>query len=415
MKIGEFAKKYGINASAVRYYIDKTLITPKKENGQYIFDKTCVEQMDRIIKYKKYRFSLEDIDLLSHYEGATDLKDKGVIGRILAIFRKKEKQIEKEIEQLKVIHEDLRGEIADYESKAEVEESKRTVYLPIEALDILFCPACNRRLKLKSADIEGRGILKGTLGCSCGYHAVISNGMIVCDGSAEESPFKAFDNVNSVEAVEKDFSPEFRNLIEKAQLWMYQKIMGKGQKFKYALIGPFYHNFILKYLKLLFEDTIYIITDISTEKLKKTQDYIGEADRKLLYIAGDLDKIPIKKESIDLYIDDFSENNYTITYNRNVLDTVGPLMKPKGMLIGQFADYSAAPLSLEKFRKDQEGFDPEMIKPKKMHAAFAEADIKLVEEHNFGFAAGEHQHFATHTAGEKVSVISYSAVKEQIS
>lgn len=415
MRIGEFAKRYGINASAVRYYIDKTLITPKKENGQYIFDKTCMEQMDRIMKYKKYEFSLEDIDLLSHYEGATDLSDKSVITRILDIFRKKKKQIEKRIKKLTEIQEELHGEIAGYEMKAEEEDVKKSVYLPIEGLDILFCPVCGMQLKLKSADIEGRGISKGTLGCSCGYHADISNGMILCEGNTEESPLKAFDNVNSVEAIEKDFSPEFRSLIEKAQLWIYQKIMASDQKFKYVLIGPFYHNFILKYMKILFEDTIYIITDVSTKKLQKTQSYFGDTDRKILYIAGEIDKIPIKKESIDIYIDDFSENNYTFTYNKNVLESVGPLMKPKGLLAGQFADFSAAPLSFESFMKEQRSSDSEQLKPKKTYMAFVESGIKLTEEHNFGSAAGERQHFARHVAGEKVSVISYCAIKEHIS
>ena len=59
MKIGAFAKKYGINPSAVRFYIDKALLTPKRENGQYVFDETNSEQMKKILKYKSYRFTLE--------------------------------------------------------------------------------------------------------------------------------------------------------------------------------------------------------------------------------------------------------------------------------------------------------------------------------------------------------------------
>ena len=412
MKIGEFARKYDVNASTVRYYIEKSLITPKKENGQYVFDKICMEQMERILQYKKYRFSLEDIDLLSYYEGASGFRDKGVIGRMIEIFRRKEKHIQKEIDELKEIQKNLKNEVAEYEAEAEAAEKEVQRFLPIEVLDIMFCPVCQRRLKLKSADIEGRGISKGTLGCSCGYHAAIANGMILCEGRSAESPLKIFDNVNSVEEVTEDFSPILRTLIEKAQLWVYQKVTTKGKKFKYALAGPLFHNFLPKYIKALPEDTLYIVTDVSTDKLEKTQRYLDGADRKLLYIAGEIENIPIKKDSIELYIDDFSSNNYSLVYNRSLFQSIGPLMKSKSPVIGQFINYSMAPASLENFKNRQTGFDPEEMKLKKVVGAMNDAGVKIREEVNCGNVTGNGPHFPGNVSGERVSVIAYSAAKE---
>lgn len=64
MKIGDFAAKYGLNITAVRYYVDKALLTPERKNNQYIFNKTCMEDMEKILKYKSFNFSLEEIELL---------------------------------------------------------------------------------------------------------------------------------------------------------------------------------------------------------------------------------------------------------------------------------------------------------------------------------------------------------------
>ncbi len=393
MKIGEFARKYGINASAVRYYIDKSLITPRKENGQFVFDKTCMEQMERILEYKKYRFSLEDIDLLSYYEGAAGFRDKGVLGRIIEIFKRKEEDVQKEIDDLTEIQEGLNDKISRYEEMAEMSEEEVQRFLPIEVLDILFCPVCQRRLKLKSADIEGRGISKGVLGCSCGYHAAIANGMVLCEGRTEDSPLKIIDNVNAVEAVADDYSPALRALIEKAQLWVYQKITAKGKKFRYAMAGPLFHNFIPKYLRAMSEETLYIVTDVSTKKLEKTQKYLDDSQRKILYIAGEIEHIPIKKESIELYIDDFSGSNYSMISKDDVYKKIGPLMKPKATVVGQY-------------------FEAERTKLKKAAGAFNGAGIKLREEMICGATSENTPHFTENVNGEKISVIAYSAVKE---
>lgn len=412
MKIGQFAKKYGINASAVRYYIDKTLITPKKENGQYIFDDMCIEQMDRIMRYKEYKFSLEEIELLSYYESTTNLKDKAVIDEIVQILHNKDDILRDEIKQLEDIRENLKGEISAYRTKAEDAESGRHLCIPIEALEILYCPVCGSKLALRDADIEAEGISRGMLVCSCGYNAQVASGMIFCLGSSDETPFRAFENIDTVLAITDDFSPVYRNLIEKAHLWMYQQIMAKAKTFRYALAGPFSHNFMLKHMKSMPDDMVYIITDVSVKKLEKMRKYCSETDRKMIFIAGSADKLPVKKGSIDLYMDDFCGTNYTFTYNKDLFGSIGPLIKAGGMVTGQFIDYSAAPKSLENFRLDHEDFDPGMMKIQRIYSAFAAAGIRIDEKNNCGVTTGGRQHFARHVRGEQVSVISYCGIKE---
>ena len=79
--------------------------------------------------------------------------------------------------------------------KAETVQPQKSAYVSLEVLELLHCPLCQKRLSLKDADIESQGIFKGDLLCDCGYHAVISDGMVLCEGAAEDTPFKVFDNV----------------------------------------------------------------------------------------------------------------------------------------------------------------------------------------------------------------------------
>lgn len=68
MKIGDFAKKYGLNITTVRYYVERALLTPERKNNQYVFTPSCMEDMEKILKYKSFRFSLEEIELLFFLE-----------------------------------------------------------------------------------------------------------------------------------------------------------------------------------------------------------------------------------------------------------------------------------------------------------------------------------------------------------
>ena len=54
MKIGDFAKKYGLNITTVRYYVERALLTPERKNNQYVFTPSCMEDMEKILKYKSF-------------------------------------------------------------------------------------------------------------------------------------------------------------------------------------------------------------------------------------------------------------------------------------------------------------------------------------------------------------------------
>ena len=74
MRISKFAKKYQTTQSTIRHYVKRALLTPDRENGQYVFNERCDQQMERIMALKSCHFSLDEIFLILSYETLSELK-----------------------------------------------------------------------------------------------------------------------------------------------------------------------------------------------------------------------------------------------------------------------------------------------------------------------------------------------------
>ena len=413
MKIGEFAGKYHINPSTVRYYVDKALIAPRRENGQYVFDRHCMEQMDMVLYYKKLGFSLEETGLMEYYENASSLGDKKAAKKIVELLKQKQHETRSRLEELNEISKALTGEIDKYKAlSSSVSHDTKEFHMPLDILNILMCPKCRGNLSLKNAIISGTGnIVESDVGCKCGYSARISDGILISEGCTDVSPFKIFENIDSVSAITDDFSAEYSGLMERAYLYMYQQILSHGNSLGYIMTGPFSYNFIFKYMNNLPDEPIYIIVDVSTRKIEKIQRYFSGCSKKLIYIAGQMESIPLKDKIISCYIDDFSTSNYIFTYNKNLLLILNHLIKGNGILTGQFIDYSQAPVSLNNFKTDNPDFHPELMNINRLYKNFSDAGFDITGKKQHGSPRENEKHFIRHVESENVKVLSYSAKK----
>ncbi len=61
MRIGAFAKRFGVPQSTVRYYIQRGILIPEKRNGQHLFPESCINDMERVMEFKSLLFSLDNI------------------------------------------------------------------------------------------------------------------------------------------------------------------------------------------------------------------------------------------------------------------------------------------------------------------------------------------------------------------
>ena len=57
-------------------------------------------------------------------------------------------------------------------------------------LEKLACPHCNAPLQMQNAHLNGTHILDASLSCSCGYHATIQDGILLCTGHTDVSRLK---------------------------------------------------------------------------------------------------------------------------------------------------------------------------------------------------------------------------------
>ena len=411
MKIGAFAKKHEINPSAVRFYIDKALLTPKRENGQYVFDETNSEQMKKILKYKSYRFTLEEIELLFYFENHSNLKDGRIIDEIINILKQKKDLVEQEIVSLTDVTKNIDEEINYFNGFKERSAQTRSTYVPLAAIRILRCPQCGEFLHLENAAVEAEGIREASVNCQCGYSARIEDGILRCPESTDESPFKLYENVDSVLAMASDVSPAFRGLMEKGHLRMYQQILHNCKACRYVLAGPLTYNFILGYLNFMSDETTVVVVDLSLNKLKRMKEYLSDSGRNILFIAGDINKAPLRKGIMDLFIDDFSFCNYSVTYNKNLFEIIAPFLKDRGKLVGQFIDYSKAPKSLRNIKTDHPEFEPELLTLKKIYASMADAGLKILERTNLGSPEGKEKDFKRQVGDEKIALVTYIAEK----
>ena len=75
MKIGEFAKKYNVPISTIRYYIEEGLLTPRKKGAQYDFNEANESEIQLLIDLRESSFSLEEMRQFVNISRILDEKD----------------------------------------------------------------------------------------------------------------------------------------------------------------------------------------------------------------------------------------------------------------------------------------------------------------------------------------------------
>lgn len=411
LKIGSFAKKFDLNISTVRFYINEGLLLPKMSNGRYEFDLECSKDMGKILQYKKYLFTLEEIQLLFFLEKASQFQDDVVLEICGEILRKKRDElVERRVELDQCIY-DLDEEVARVIDGPK--ENYEEIGVPFSFIPDLYCPFCQVPLRLDDASISSNSLQKGVLWCDCGYKAQIEDGIIRCSDFAEETPFKAFHNVESVVSLKEQFGSSYRMLIGKAYLWMYTRVNPDIDNPFRILIGPFTFNFLLEYIDKFGEQNIFIVFDPSLKRIVKLKKYLSGRNRKIVYIAGGLELLPLKHESCDLYIDDYSTTNCLFTFDEFPGRFIGPLLKKKGRVVGIFTDYENAQRSLESFRKVHPEFPSQKMKLRFLKYDWEQGAVEILETKTIGKTVGEEMHFHQSVAGEQLEVQCYLGEKIQ--
>lgn len=410
MKIGNFARKFNLNISTVRFYVNNGLLTPKREGGQYNFDKECVLDMERILKYKDYYFSLEEIQLLFFLEKASRFRDEIVLDVCADIMHNKKRDLINEKDKLEGLIKELTTEIE--ELKVLEPGKEESSGLPILLIPYLYCPKCESPLELLSASLSRGSIKEGTLSCSCGYSSEIRDGIIFGEDYQEDTPFKAFENVESVMAMKDQFSPIYRRLITKAYLQMYHQLSASLKEKNLFMVGPFTFNFLLEYANRFSGSNTFLIFDPSYNRIKKIKQYLTNGEGcSFIYYVGRPENVPLKRGIFDYYIDDYSTVNSLFTYNDFHTEKIAPFLKRQGEVAGIFTTYEKAPLSLKNFKTNHPEFDPAKMTFDRLKATWNSDGVRMVAVKAMGETNATEKHFPQNELGEIIKVVAYKGKK----
>lgn len=412
MRIGDFAKKYNVNVTAVRYYIENALLTPQRRNNQYIFDKKCIEDMDKIIEYKKCGLSLEEIELLFFLEKTSRFQDETIVQIVCELFENKISWFTEEKERIETSLQLLQEQLKKFESMQATTQTTTGRGVPFSFIPSLYCPKCNVPLSMENTKIHAGQIFEGDLCCSCGYHAKISEGVVFCDGHTEDTPFKMFNNVDSVISATDEYSGVYRILLDKVSLYMYQN-MPLGDFPQHVMFGPFTCNCLLRFCGNLNKNHVYIIIDPSKNRIQKLREYLAETDLQMVFMAGNIDEVPLRKESIDIYMDDYSVTNSLFTYGGFIYEQINKLLKDTGLILGAVGDYKDAPKSAENIRKDHPTYPIDKLPPQQFAANMKFHGFEVQEMKAIGCTHGNEMHFPRNEVGEQVTMLGYTAVKKK--
>lgn len=407
MKIGLFAKKFGTTPANIRYYIDLGLIIPKREGTQYTFDEECADDMEFVIKMKAFGFHLREINELLSIKRMTKFKDKKANNMFIGILEEKKAQL-----QANIIDLNKRIHMMDQQIKevSSLKISNKRSGIALSFIPLLACPTCGSPLSFSSANIENNQLISGMLQCGCGYSAQIEDGILVLsDGENRNIP------EGSWATLLNDLSTDFINFQIKTYRWMTEKIHFEEIRDKVLITTDrFAGGSILENAKLLSKENKYIIVYSSKSLLKQIKSRMDTLNLGLdiLYVLDDSLELPLREESVDIFIDDFSTSNFLFFHKAYPIEKLYKYMKQEALIIGSLFFYRKSSKTIKNIAADYPSADiGKLYSPLEYKRVLGEYGFKIVDKDESGILKdpGCGMEFPFHEKGEELHFYNYVA------
>lgn len=162
--------------------------------------------------------------------------------------------------------------------------------IPFSFIPYLYCPICGAPVSMGNTSIQNGQLHDGEMTCSCGYHAVIDDGVILCDDHEEDTPFKWFNNVDSIYSAADEYSGVYRMLLDKGSLYMYQS-MPESDYSQTVMFGPFTCNCLPRFCNVFSRKNTYVIIDPSLKRIKRLREYLADSGLQLVFMAGGIEQV----------------------------------------------------------------------------------------------------------------------------
>ena len=366
IKIGEFAKRFGIKKETVRFYTDRNLLTPIKFRTFYDYNKSCEEDMKTIIELKKMDFSLEEIaKYLSFYRVSTR-KMLAMKEELLELFNNKIEDVDARMEELERARKQLSKRYREIEAFEEYTDGQEDdIGLPIEFINHLVCPDCGKKLEVKNGEISSNYIMKGRIKCECGYSAEIKEGILVFEGVSYENLFEEKPELLDHEEM---LPPEYISAVTASAGWMQNKLSKETISGK-TILDPNTQSGIMgnKLIDILMEKTAdftYIGIDPHFMLVKNFKKILSMNQKRprAVFLSGKYDKLPLRFESCDYIACCFGLQSYGIYHKEFPVERLLSFLKPGGKWFETFFCVKDKRLIADDFREIDHIFHCESIK-----------------------------------------------------
>lgn len=374
MRIGEFSKKTNSSIDTVRHYITLGLLVPTKDGKYFKFDDKCFSDLNRIKEMKEMDFTLQEIKnilLLSRFSKLSLGQEKQ---HYRSFFKNKMKSLIKHKEKL----EDKITRLDEKIKTLDVEFQQDPIRLGVDLsfLQNLYCPSCQKILKLDQADIQENMIINGEMSCSCGYKIEVKEGIIIDKESMKVT--QEADEKYVIRYVDETDSHFLDNLYA-AMEWCSRTIQLDQSKIMLEL-GVGNGIFLSHIYNDLPDDLTYIAVDYDFNKLKYLKKVFERSGvkKKVIFICSDYVGMPIKHHSVDYVVDFFGMSNYSFRNNEVLHREVENYYNEHCTILGSYMLFdkvkSNEELSLEQYRL----FKQDNIERYLKELGFAKRDDYLV-------------------------------------
>lgn len=411
MRIGEVSRQYHISVDNLYYYINYGLLVPPKPRGQYIFNKTVLQDLEWILELKELDFTLREIHMLLSLKRISGLADSRDIEELKAVYEGKQEFCLQEINRKQEIIQKLDKKIASL--KENQSDKIPQTGVPVSALPLLCCPVCGSPLSLKDVEMNSRFLYSGTLSCSCGYQAQIQNGILMTPNKNTS----LHDTPDITRELYKDLPPELITMFERSYQQMLKQMEETNLRGK--VIAETYINawfFMHNHLAALPEDSLYLVIDKYPETLLMYKHLIEKQrpDLNILYLADSSTRFPLKPECIDVHLDFFAANEHNFYHNSFLYERLLPYLKKDADLIGTYFYFEHAAKSMKLLLSQYPECSENNFNLRYFREELRKNGFKLLYEEDCGCTtdSGNNLGFGFHVKGEKMHLLPYHGKRE---
>ncbi|HEX7714498.1 MAG TPA: MerR family transcriptional regulator [Bacillota bacterium] len=352
MRIGEFAEKHGVTIDTVRHYMDEQLLMPEKSGGQYEFGDACCKDLEEILWLKKAGFTLAEIKKALSIERLGKLSSSYDRQCYIKLLQGKKGDLAEEIVEREESIKKIEGRMAEF--KTDMGTGSNKIGVPLEFASLLACPQCGKSMVINGAIINSM-IIDGQITCRCGFALSIVNGIIT--NAPEEVKSKAyyFSDADSYEEYIAKTSIKFINYVHRSVEWIIAKLRLDLVKQPTILeLGTGWGSLLKHAYGMFTEDVLYIATDNDIEALTLTKWILEkEASRtKFVFIHGNIEDIPLKKETVDLVLDFWGTSCHNFKKPGYLINYIKDRLKPGGRWLAGHLYFKEDSSSLKRLAKE---------------------------------------------------------------